>query len=152
MGISDTSTGSTSVVQRDQMVRADVQLDGLADDGQAVVRILVADRRPGIQRGASGLDGAHDGARGVVAADALQAVGHLALPFPVDDHDQVEHPGGRERRVRRVLLAQHLPQRRLDRLGRRVAGRPGVLGHSRRQRCPGTSSPSASAGPVEPDS
>ena len=52
------------------------------------------------------LNRAQDRARGVVATDPLEAVGDLTLPLTVDNDDQVEHPGGRERPVLSVSFTQ----------------------------------------------
>ena len=94
--------------------------------------VLVAHHRDRVERVPAFLDRAQDRARGVVAADALEPVGDLALPGAVDDHDQVEHARRRERLVGGVALAQHLAERRLDRVRIRVALRPDVFAHSRR--------------------
>ena len=115
--------------------------------------LLVADAsRPRRACVASLLDRAQDGARCLVAPDALEPVGDLALPVAVDDHDQVQHPGGHQRLVLGVAAEQQPPQRRLDRVRVGVLLAPDVLAHSRRQTLPSSSRPSASAGPAEPDS
>ena len=96
------------------------------------------------------LDRGDDQPRRVVAPDPREPVLDLAAEAAVDDHDEVHHPRGHERAVRLVAAAEQVAQRRLDRARRRVPRAPDVLAHSlRHSRSP--SSPSAAAGPAEPD-
>ena len=125
-----------------EVLGPEVDLDVLADnpDG-AGARLLVAHGRDRVELRASLLDGAQHGPRGLVAADALEPVGDLPLPVAIDDHHQVQHPGGDERLVLGVAAEQQPPQRRLDRVRVGVLLEPDVLGHSRRQTRPSSSQP-----------
>ena len=128
VGNSETSDGIDDRLEPRQVLGSHVDLDLLAHHAEPVVRrFLVGHHRGRVERRAALLDRAEDRARGVVAADPLEPVGDLALPLAVDDHDQVEHPSRRERRVRRVALAQQLAQRVVDRVRRGVLLSPDVL-------------------------
>jgi hypothetical protein len=106
-----------------------VDLDGLVDHAEAVLRLVVADRRHRVERGSAVLDSAQHGSRGVITPDAVQAIGDFALPLPIDDHHQVEHPRRSQLLVGGVALAQQVAKGGLDPIGGRVLLGPDVLTH-----------------------
>ncbi len=57
------------------------------------------DRHTRVQLTLGGFVGEHNQTRGVVAADAAQAVGYFAAVLTVDEDDHVQHPGGHEATV-----------------------------------------------------
>ncbi len=124
-------TGSMIVSSPREVRRAEVDLDLLAHDPEPVARLVVGHHDARVELLAARLDRAQHGPRRVVAPDALQAVGDLALPIAVDDDDQVEYARGGKRLVGRVALAQQLAERGLDRVRGGVALGPDVLGSRR---------------------
>ena len=66
------------------------------------------DARVGVQARALGVVRENDQARGVVAADAAQAVGDLPAPFALDERDHVEHARGQEAAVLGMAFGEQL--------------------------------------------
>ena len=132
-----------------------LDVHALAARGHAAGRGLdvVGEHRRGVERLAIRLDRAQDRARGVVAADAVEAVGDLAAPFAIDDGHEVEHPrrdvalvlGGALQRTARAVRPRSPPASCPARSRRSSAAalteRPPRV--ARRARC----SSSASSGP-----
>ena len=85
------------------------------------------DRDARVQALAAGLVGEHEQARGVVPPDATQAVGDLAAPGVLDEHDHVEHAGRGEVAAFGVALGEQRAQGSFDRVrGRALLAPDGV--------------------------